>query len=129
MAWLWRWGPALVYMAAIFVVSGVANLGPLPANTSDKVGHFAAYSLLGWLLLRAFAGAAWSGYSGRAGLYAWGASSVYAMTDEFHQRFVAGRSADVRDWVADVLGAALGVAVTLTVVAWLRPGEAKEREV
>jgi VanZ family protein len=35
-------------------------------------------------------------------------ASLYGATDEFHQSFVPGRSADVLDWLADTLGAALG---------------------
>jgi VanZ family protein len=31
--------------------------------------------------------------------------------DEWHQLAVPGRSADVRDWLADVIGALLGIVV------------------
>jgi len=33
--------------------------------------------------------------------------SVYGVSDEFHQSFIAGRDADVWDWVADTTGASL----------------------
>ncbi|MBQ9518101.1 MAG: VanZ family protein [Eubacterium sp.] len=35
-------------------------------------------------------------------------TSLYAVTDEVHQIFVDGRSCELRDWVIDTLGAALG---------------------
>jgi VanZ family protein len=40
--------------------------------------------------------------------------SLYGLTDEFHQRFVPHRSAELGDWAADTLGAALGA-----LLAWL----------
>lgn len=40
-------------------------------------------------------------------------TSAYGALDEFHQRFTPGRSCDVRDWMADTVGAAV---VLLTVV-------------
>jgi VanZ family protein len=43
------------------------------------------------------------------------ASAVYGVSDEFHQRFVPGRNASIEDWVADVAGAAVGVAAAF---AW-----------
>jgi VanZ family protein len=119
-------------MAAIFVVSGIPNLGPLPANTSDKVAHFAAYGLLGVLLTRAFAGSAWAGYSINAVLYAWVAATLYGLTDELHQAFVPGRTPSVGDVVADAAGAALGAYVAFAVVRQFqrrRGPRVKEREV
>ena len=119
-------------MAAIFVVSGIPNLGPLPANTSDKVAHFAAYGLLGVLLTRAFAGVAWAGYSVTAVRQAWVTATLYALTDELHQAFVPGRTPSVGDVVADAGGAALGAFVALAVAQRLRRARGrpvKEREV
>jgi VanZ family protein/UDP-2,3-diacylglucosamine pyrophosphatase LpxH len=36
--------------------------------------------------------------------------ALYGATDEWHQRFVPGRSCELLDWVADTLGAALALA-------------------
>jgi VanZ family protein len=38
-------------------------------------------------------------------------AGLYAVTDEIHQSFVPGRSAELRDVVIDTIGAALGVFV------------------
>lgn len=38
-------------------------------------------------------------------------SSMYAATDEIHQRFVPGRSCELRDWIIDSLGALIGLLV------------------
>ena len=42
-------------------------------------------------------------------------TGVYGATDEFHQLFVAGRSAESRDLIADVVGAGVGTGL---VWAW-----------
>jgi VanZ family protein len=102
-------------MAAIFVVSGIPNLGPLPANTSDKVAHFAAYALLGVLMARAIAGAAWAGYRLTAVWHAWTFATLYAVTDELHQAFVPGRTPSIGDGVADSTGALLGALVAFAI--------------
>lgn len=47
--------------------------------------------------------------------FAWGTATVYAMTDEFHQLFVPGRSGQVKDVVLDSCGAAVGVLLLLFV--------------
>ena len=36
-------------------------------------------------------------------------TTAYGLTDEFHQRFVPGRTADVRDLAADTIGALFGI--------------------
>lgn len=35
-------------------------------------------------------------------------TSAYAVTDEFHQLFVDGRSCEIRDWAIDTCGAVIG---------------------
>jgi VanZ family protein len=36
-------------------------------------------------------------------------AGLYAVTDEIHQTFVSGRSAEVRDVLIDTIGASIGV--------------------
>ncbi len=42
-------------------------------------------------------------------LIPWAAGTLYAVTDEFHQRFVPGRSCELRDMCIDSCGVAAGV--------------------
>jgi len=73
----------------------------------DKLHHFTAYFVMGLLAWR----------SGRhlvnppiiLALLSIVFCSLYAVSDEWHQSFVVGRSSDVFDWVADTLGASAGV--------------------
>ena len=102
-------------MAAIYAVSSVQDFGPLPGGLSDKTGHFGGYALLGAFVLRAVAGARWSGVTGRSALTAWVICVIYGATDELHQGFVPGRTVAVDDWVADAAGS--GTAILLLTVA------------
>jgi VanZ family protein len=113
--WFWRWGPVLAHMALIFSVSSLHRIQTLPADLSDKTGHFAAYALLGALVLRALANGRWSGVTGATAWRAWLIAAAYGASDEIHQLFVPGRTATVGDWIADTTGAAAAVLTLVTV--------------
>ena len=53
-------------------------------------------------------------------LAAWMGSAFYAMTDEFHQLFVPGRSGRVADVLLDSTGAAVGVCLFLIIQMWIQ---------
>jgi len=105
-----RWLPTLAWMAVIFWLSN----GPPPTvpggiEIPDKVAHFAAYAVLGGLLW-------WAATPlgrGTAGALAVVGGALYGASDELHQLFVAGRTADVRDWLADLGGLAIAVLIAL----------------
>lgn len=44
-------------------------------------------------------------------------AGLYGLTDEFHQRYVPGRTPDLRDVLADVIGAGV---VVVALVVWRR---------
>ena len=95
--------PALAWGALIYILSSrPTTFVPLQFGT-DKLAHFGAYAVLGYLLARAHAALGWP---------AWVAVAVgllYALSDEIHQSFVPGRAAEVGDWVADALGVTAAV--------------------
>ena len=105
------WGPVALYALAIFVESSISRVPAFPSGFTDKDGHALLYGGLAVLVLRAASGARWDGVTLRAAAAAVAFASVYGITDEFHQWFVPGRTADVYDWVADSTGAAIAVAV------------------
>jgi VanZ family protein len=107
-------------MGLIFGASSIPNLTTLPGNLSDHAGHFVGYGMLGVAALRAFAGADWDRLAAAVCVRAWTLAAVYGATDEFHQRFVPGRSPAVDDWVADALGAAAVIAVLAIAAAGRR---------
>ena len=104
------WAPVVAYMALIFWLSSLST-PPSPGPINDKVLHFAFYGGLAAVTLRATAGGGLGGVTWGAAAAAWAIATVYGATDEFHQRFVPYRSADLADLVADSLGAALAVGV------------------
>ena len=97
-------------MAAIFSVSGLSN-APLPEQVSDKTGHLVAYAALALLCVRAVGGGLPRRVVLRAAALALAIAAAYGIFDELHQSFVPGRSADIRDWFADVSGALIGIGV------------------
>jgi hypothetical protein len=105
------WLPSIIYMAAIFVVSSVSDVGPMPGGVSDKSLHMLSYAVLGVLLLIPLARGVWAGVSWKRALAAIVLATLYGMSDEFHQSFVPGRSSDILDVVADAIGATGGVGV------------------
>jgi len=113
MSWLWRWGPVAVQMAVIFVLSSVPQLPSLPGGLTNHTGHLIGYGLLGGLAVRGFAGARWAGVTPAAAWRSVLLSSVYGITDEYHQSFVPGRSTTIDDWAADTVGAVIAVLAIL----------------
>ena len=105
------WAPVVLYMAAIFYMSSVSD-PPIPSG-SDKPLHGLAYLGLAIVVVRAVAG----GLPGRIDVWAATIAILitvgYAVTDEVHQMFVPGRSAEMYDLIADAAGAAAG-----TVACW-----------
>jgi VanZ family protein len=108
---LWLWGPVVLQMVIIFAASSIPNLRELPGGISDKSGHSIGYALLGGLFLRAFARGRLRDVTWRRASAAIVVATLYGVSDEFHQVFVPGRSADRYDVLADCIGAAVGVAV------------------
>jgi VanZ family protein len=101
------WLPVVLWAGVIFAFSAVPSRGT-GLGTWDlvlrKLAHLSEYALLGLLLARAVR---------RPGV-AVGLAAAYAVTDEVHQTFVAGRHGAPLDVAIDTLGALVGV------VVWVR---------
>lgn len=107
---VWLWGPVAVSMAVIFALSAMSS-PPNPAAVGDKTEHFVGYGVLGAVIARATAGGTLAGLSGGAAAAAWTLATLYGLSDEYHQSFVPGRTADPADWLADASGSAVSVGV------------------
>lgn len=64
------------------------------------------YAVLGVLCARALQGREWSWVLLVVGLIV-----LFAAGDEWHQRWIPGRGADVSDWAADVAGGIIGLSL------------------
>jgi VanZ family protein len=75
----------------------------------DKLLHVAAYGLMGWLACRAVAAAGIGRRRTVLYMAALTLTVAFGLSDEWHQSFVPGRSADAWDLLADAMGGLLGV--------------------
>ena len=128
LSWAWRsisLALVLGWMSLIYFLSArsgaevnnalaaLAWLGPW----RDVVGHLMLYAGLATLLLFGF----WSWRSAGSGEFRWVALAVvlallYGLSDEYHQTFVPGRAASLKDIIVDGLGAT-GAALAMFYVA------------
>jgi VanZ family protein len=99
------WPPVLAYMAMLFAFSSWETPPSLTEGAYWGV-HSLLYLGLGALILRALARARWTGVTALRAVAATVIAAAYGVTDEYHQSFVPGRSAEVFDLVADTAGAA-----------------------
>ena len=86
-----------------------------------KLAHFSEYLVLGIFLMLFADGFRMPKGSGfgccflKRGLPAWIGGTLYAVTDEIHQRFVPGRSCELRDVCIDAAGVLTGVLIWLLI--------------
>ena len=105
----------LLYWLAIFASTHVPHLGRRGLDNMDKVFHFCAYFGLSVLVCLAWSvhrRLSWLHFAGVLGVLA-----LYGAFDELSQ-IPVGRSCDIHDWYADVLGALTGI-VAFQIVARL----------
>lgn len=102
------------YWLLIFTLTHVPINVPGAANSLDKLQHLGAFFGLAVLLAAAYD--AWRGLNVAGCGWILLATSLYGAIDELTQALVPHRYPSVFDWLADVAGAALGVAVAF---GWL----------
>jgi VanZ family protein len=107
------WGPVCGYAGLIFYLSAQPHPEthlPFVTHFSDKVLHVIEYAVLGALCYRAIRGSGNDSWRQQAIPAAILLASLYGVSDEVHQAFVPFREPSWLDWLADTVGAALGVA-------------------
>lgn len=120
------WGLALIWMAVIFAFSSQANSGAYTetylqeANVPvRKLAHMFEFAVLAVLYQTALARSNPKEQAKIKFKHYWLAfilAVLYALSDEWHQSFVPGRSSSLLDSGVDSIGALIG----LTAVYWLR---------
>ncbi|MEO0323058.1 MAG: VanZ family protein [Myxococcota bacterium] len=105
------WAPVVAYMALIVALSSfhidTGAMGSWPHK--DKLAHLVEYAGLALLTVRASRLTWPTRPPARVAAFAVMLTASFGLTDELHQAFVPGRTADAWDLFADVLGAVLGV--------------------
>lgn len=105
------WGAVAVWLAAMATVTSVPgsmvpdlpSVLPVPI---DRPVHFGTYAMLGVLVARALRDRG----AGRL-VAAWAVIALVGGLDEWHQRLLPGRDAELVDWLMDITGAACGLAL------------------
>ncbi len=98
---------AVIYLAVLFTATHIPSLPTSGFSIYDKVEHFASYGVLTLCVL-----VCWELTIGvlQAKHYfaMWLAGTLYAAIDELTQ-IPVGRTCDVNDWAADILGIVAGL--------------------
>lgn len=137
------WAAVLIWMAVIFflshqpgsesgelsslitekIIAAAEQISPALGDSVEtlhtivrKSAHFIAYLLLGILALNALQKSGAGGF--RSYAYAFLIAAAYAMSDEFHQLFIPGRSGEIRDVGIDSAGAATGLLLFWLIRKW-----------
>jgi VanZ family protein len=102
--------PLILYWILLFIATSLPTTNLPSVAVSDKIKHFSAFFGLSVLLSLTLL------YQNRIILFkkhflsvALIISSFYGLLDEIHQGFIPGRNNEFLDWVADSLGAMVGV--------------------
>lgn len=111
--------PVILWCCFIFFLSSIpgrdfpqVRLFP----NADKVVHAGLYFVFCWLAHRAFRSTSNKAVAELSLYLALVAAVVYGCSDEFHQLYVMGRTADIFDMLADAFGGLLYVAFFMVVV-------------
>ena len=77
----------------------------------DKLLHFVEYAIFAFLVYRSFSNIEKLKNGAMPALVSILFLTAFAWGDEYHQKFVAGRSSDVFDTIADIIGALCVIAL------------------
>ncbi len=120
--------PAIAWGAAMFIVSSIpgSKLPSFSRVLNDKILHASEYFIFGLLIYRAFEP---KKNKNRFSWYRLVLPLViiilFAISDEYHQGFVAGRTEDILDALADTIGGVMSALVIYIIERRrkLRPNE------
>lgn len=102
--YIYYWLPPLIWMGLIYFMSSQRSVGMTHNKTGDffvfKSLHMVEYAFLFFLLYRAF-----HTVTARSMFwYAFSLATLYSITDEFHQLYIATRQGGIRDVLFDIAG-------------------------
>lgn len=112
---IWYWTPVLLWMSLIYYSSSIPgeDMPKIDIPNIDKLFHFVEYFILGALLVRAFANSSDKANFKLILLLSILIASVYGILDEFHQRFISGRSPEIFDIFSDIIGSLSGALLSI----------------
>lgn len=106
--------PLIAWCVFVFTASSIPSPNiPALGTYTDKVIHFGVYGTLCWLAHIAFHHQQNFTFKKYSLLAAIVFTVVFGMSDEFHQMFTPGRSADIFDLAADTFGGLVYIGIYL----------------
>ena len=105
-------------MEIINKVLGKIGLGPLSEYYVRKIGHFAEFTLLGFLLMMCLR--VYTSHFIRHTSWPLLLGLITALTDETLQMYVPGRSSQVKDVWIDMSGVVMGIIAALVILLIVR---------
>ena len=110
--------PAILAMAALFKLSTLPGNDPLlnSIHLSDKIEHFIAYFVLGITFCIWIPSKKWFAKPVVYGVIVIVLCTLFGISDEYHQKFVPGRSCDLYDLAVDSAASAIAVFVYFLVI-------------
>ena len=104
--------PLFFYWLLILTLTSLPGADMPDIKINDKIEHFLAFGGLGFLLhLSLRIQDKFYIIKKLPWLFAIIFVAFYAAFDELHQLFIPGRSCDIKDWIADMIGVTIGVVV------------------
>jgi VanZ family protein len=102
------WLPALLWAGLILFLSTIPRIVPAEESVEHKIGHITVFAILGgtvmWALHRGHAL-----HASKALVIATLLTAAYGASDEWHQRYVPGRSCEFSDVVIDTTAGVIAV--------------------
>ena len=103
--WIYKGILTIIYASLIYYESSQDTTSvPLPSH-SDKLIHFIVFGFLCLMICWTLSAVTLSNKGIYKIILAIGITSLYGVSDEFHQFFTPHRSVDIFDWLADTAGA------------------------
>lgn len=112
------WIALIIWLTVIWTATSIpGRMLPEGPPGIDRVVHFALYIPLGFLLVLALAPSSGGCGCGLASMVvALATGAAMAALDEWHQQYIANRTASVGDWHWDLRGMIVGSVVALLIV-------------
>ncbi|MGE5437649.1 MAG: VanZ family protein [Syntrophothermus sp.] len=103
----------IIYWVILFVATSLPSSSLPDIKVGDKIEHFLAFFILAILLNLSLKYQNKSKlFSEKSYLFTFIIIFVYSIIDELHQHLIPGRFADFYDFIADNIGAILGLLFT-----------------
>ena len=109
--------PLIIYWVVLLIATTLPGKDVPDIGVSDKIEHFSAYAVLTvFICLTYMFQKKIKLFSVHPFIFSVLTVMLYAAIDEFHQIYIPGRTCDIRDWTADLIGALAGITFVMIII-------------